>query len=137
MGGLDTLREVAVRSSEAGRLRVDVALLHRERAQLLETLGEIIVDMIDDQSFEDVPESVKQAYERIKDVDRRMRRDDSRVHHDDPRFHTPADARKHEPADDDLGDDVDQQTTVAEAAAPAESKAEPRTTTAARRVNHR
>lgn len=136
MGGLDTLREVAVRSSEAGRLRVDVALLHRERSQLLETLGEIIVGMIDDQSFEDVPESVKQAYERIKDVDKRMRRDDSRDHHDDPRFRAPADAGKHQPADDEPGDDSDHDPAVAEAAA-APPTAEPNPSATARRVNHR
>ena len=103
MVGLDTLREVAVRSTEAGRLRVDVALLQRERAQLLETLGEMIVGMIDDQSFEDVPESVKQTHARIKDVDQRIRRDDTRAH-DNASAH-----RGFEPeaADDYGSDDLD------------------------------
>jgi hypothetical protein len=107
MVGLDTLREVAVRSTEAGRLRVDVALLQRERAQLLETLGEMIVSMIDDQSFEDVPESVKQTYARIKDVDQRIRRDDTRVHDNASR------GRGFEPeaADDYGSDDLDGDST--------------------------
>lgn len=80
MVGLDTLREVAVRSTQTGRLRVDIALLQRERAQLLETLGEMIVSMIDDGSFEDVPESVQQTYERIKDVEGRIQSDDAKAH---------------------------------------------------------
>jgi hypothetical protein len=80
MVGLDTLREVAVRSTQTGRLRVDIALLQRERSQLLETLGEMVVAMIDDGSFEDVPESIKQAYDRIKDVDGRIKSDDAKAH---------------------------------------------------------
>ena len=80
MVGLDTLREVAVRSTQAGRLRVDIALLQRERSQLLETLGEMIVAMVDDGSFEDVPDSVKQAYDRIKDVEGRIQSDDAKAH---------------------------------------------------------
>jgi hypothetical protein len=80
MVGLDTLRQVAVRSTQTGRLRVDIALLQRERSQLLETLGEMIVAMIDDGSFVDIPESVKQAHDRIRDVEQRLKNDESRAH---------------------------------------------------------
>jgi hypothetical protein len=84
MVGLDTLREVAVRSTQAGRLRVDIALLSRERSQVLETLGEMIVRMIDAGEFEDIPESVKQAYDRIKEVEQRLQGDPGDEPHPDP-----------------------------------------------------
>src|SRR5262249_52979478 len=72
-----------------------------ERSQLLETLGEMIVSMIDDGSFEDVPESVKQAYARIKAVQQRLREDDGRAH--DNAYGAP---RGYEPeAASDYGDD--------------------------------
>lgn len=80
MVGFDTVREVVVRSTQAGRLRVDIALLQRERAQLLETLGEMVVGLIDDGTLGDPPESVRQAYDRIKDVESRLKNDAARAH---------------------------------------------------------
>lgn len=99
--GFSTLREVAVRSTQTGRLRVDIALLQRERSQILETLGEMVVALIDDGSFEDAPESVRQAVERIKDVEARIKNDTIRAH--DNAFGAP---RGYEPeAATDYGDD--------------------------------
>jgi hypothetical protein len=76
---LDTLREVVVRSSQTGRLRVDLALLAREKQQLLARLGTQLVRLMDEGSIE-VPEGLTRIYERIKDVDARMNADAGRAH---------------------------------------------------------
>ena len=128
MVGLDTMREVVVRSTQAGRLRVDIALLQRERSQLLETLGEMIVGMVDDGTFEDVPESVRQTVERIKDVEGRIKSDSARSH--DNAFGA---ARGFEPeAASDYGDEEADPEDV-EPAPPAKKKV----TANKRKVNHR
>ena len=148
MGGFDTLREVAVRSTQSGRLRVDIALLQRERSQLLESLGEMIVSMIDDGSFEDVPESVKQTYEHIKDVDSRIQSDDAKAH--DNAFGA---SRGYEPeaasdyGDHDLdassdgdagdGDDGDRPDTSFREKTSRRTTAKKRVTNGKRKVNHR
>ena len=77
--GLDTLREVAVRSRQSGRLRVDLALLAREKQQLLARLGASVVRLLDEDALE-VPENIKQIWQRVKDVDARMNMDAGRAH---------------------------------------------------------
>ena len=77
--GLDTLREVAVRSSQSGRLRVDLALLSREKQQLLARIGAQVVRLLDEDALE-VPENIKQIWQRVKDVDARMNADVGRAH---------------------------------------------------------
>ena len=77
--GLDTLREVVVRSSQSGRLRVDLALLQRERQQLLSSLGEQVAALIEEGTLE-VPEELRQAVERIRDVEGRIQSDSGRAH---------------------------------------------------------
>ena len=77
--GLDTLREVAVRSTQSGRLRVDLALLAREKQQLLARLGASVVRLLDEDALE-VPENIKQIWQRVKDVDARMNMDAGRAH---------------------------------------------------------
>ncbi len=72
--GFDTLREVVVRSSQAGRLRVDLALLARERRELLASIGEQVVAHVDENGLE-IPEEVRQLYDRVRDIDARMRAD--------------------------------------------------------------
>lgn len=72
--GFDTLREVVVRSSQAGRLRVDLALLARERRELLASIGEQVVALVDENGLE-IPEEVRQLYDRVRDIDARMRAD--------------------------------------------------------------
>ena len=76
--GLDTLREVVVRSSQTGRLRVDLALLARERQQLLARMGAQLVHLLDEGAIE-VPESLHQMWQRVKDVDARMTADAGRA----------------------------------------------------------
>jgi len=77
--GLGTLREVVVRSSQTGRLRVDLALLAREKQQLLARMGAQLGRLIDDGAIE-VPEALKQMWERVRDVDARMNMDAGRAH---------------------------------------------------------
>jgi hypothetical protein len=77
--GLDTLREVVVRSSQTGRLRVDLALLAREKQQLLARMGDEVVHLLDEGALE-VPEKLKQIWMRIKDVDARITADAGRAH---------------------------------------------------------
>ena len=101
MAGFDTVREVVVRSSQTGRLRVDIALLQKEKSQLLETLGELVVGLVDEGALEDVPESVRQTVERIKDVDGQIKNDSIKAH--DNAFGAP---RGYEPeAASDYGDE--------------------------------
>jgi hypothetical protein len=76
---LDTLREVVVSSSRTGRLRVDLALLAREKQQLLARLGEQVSQLLDEGKLE-VPEGVRQTYDRVKDVDARIKADAGRAH---------------------------------------------------------
>src|SRR5437762_1424321 len=109
MSGLGTTREVLLRSMQAGRLRVDIALLGKERSQLLETLGETVLKMIDEGAFPsegELPESVKQIVERVKDVEGRLKNDRIRAH--DNAFGAP---RGYEPeaATDYGNDDPDDQ----------------------------
>ncbi len=77
--GLDTLREVVVRSSQSGRLRVDLALLAREKQQLLARMGAELVRLMDEGAIE-VPERLRSMWERVKDVDARMSMDAGRAH---------------------------------------------------------
>ena len=101
MAGLDTVREVVGRSTQTGRLRLDIALLHKEKSQLLQTLGEIVVGLVDDGTWEDVPESVHQTIERITEVEGQIKNDSIKAH--DNAFGAP---RGYEPeAATDYGDE--------------------------------
>lgn len=77
--GLDTLREVVVRSSQSGRLRVDVALLQRERQQLLGDLGLHVAALVDSGKLE-LPEDAQAIYEQIRDLETRIQSDLGRIH---------------------------------------------------------
>jgi hypothetical protein len=104
--GLDTLREVVVRSSQSGRLRVDVALLQRERQQLLGDLGLHVAALVDSGKLE-LPEDAQALYEQIRDLETRIQSDLGRIH--DNAYGAP---RGYEPEagnfdDDDLLSDED------------------------------
>ena len=77
--GFGTLREVVVRSSQTGRLRVDLALLAREKTQLLARMGAQLGRLMDEGAVE-VPEALRQMWERVRDVDARMNMDAGRAH---------------------------------------------------------
>ncbi|MDB4964523.1 MAG: hypothetical protein JWN44_212 [Myxococcales bacterium] len=74
-----TLREVVVRSSQSGRLRVDLALLAREKQQLLARMGAEVVRLLDEDAVQ-LPENIERIWERIKDVDARLAADAGRAH---------------------------------------------------------
>jgi len=79
--GFETFREVVVRSSQTGRLRVDLALLGRERQQLLAQLGGQVARLLDDGELPwDVPDDVRVTYERLRDVEGRIKADSVKVH---------------------------------------------------------
>jgi hypothetical protein len=99
--GLGTLREVVVRSSQAGKLRVDLALLQREKQQLLAKLGAEVAALLDDGALE-VPEAVRQTYDRVRDVELRIQADTTRAY--DNAFGAP---RGYEPEAGNFIDDVD------------------------------
>jgi len=99
----DTLREVVVRSSQAGKLRVDLALLAREKQQLLARMGGELVRLLDEGSIQ-VPETLRRIYERVKDVDARMNADAGRAH--DNAFGAP---RGYEPEAGGYGDAEDEE----------------------------
>jgi hypothetical protein len=77
--GIDAMRDVVVRSSQTGRLRVDIALLHNERAQLLQQLGELAMRQMDEHGLDDENEAMHGFYEKIKDVEARMRSDTAKA----------------------------------------------------------
>jgi hypothetical protein len=95
----DTLREVVVRSSQEGRLRVDLALLAREKQQLLQRMGAVLTRLLDEEAIE-VPEPLRQIYERVKDVDARITHDAGRA--SDNAYGAP---RGYEPEAGGYGDD--------------------------------
>jgi hypothetical protein len=107
----DTLREVVVRSSQTGRLRVDLALLGREKQYLLARLGEQVAHLIDEGKLE-VPESARQTYDRVKDVDARIKADAGRTH--DNAYGAP---RGYEPEAGGYGDADEDAEAEAESAA--------------------
>lgn len=79
--GLDTLKEVVVRSSQEGRLRVDLALLAREKRELLEQLGAETLRLLDaGQVIEGGNADLDWLRDRIHDVESRMRASASRAH---------------------------------------------------------
>ena len=112
--GFETLREVVVRSSQTGRLRVDLALLGRERQQLLAQLGQQVARLIEDGSLQ-VPDDVRVTWERLHDVEGRIKADSVKVH--DNAFGA---ARGYEPEAyvSDTVDEEDELDEHAEVAAP-------------------
>lgn len=116
---LDTFREVVVRSSQQGKLRVDLALLAREKQQLLAQLGEQIVPLVESGTLA-VPDSVRYTCEQVRELDARMKADAGRVH--DNAFGAP---RGYEPEAGGYGaaeDDVLEETDVDEHAQMAQEK---------------
>jgi hypothetical protein len=112
--GFGTFREVVVRSSQTGRLRVDLALLGRERQQLLAELGLKVARLIENEELQ-VPDAVRLVFERLRDVESRIKADSVKVH--DNAFGA---ARGYEPeayVSDSL-DDEDELDEHAEVAAP-------------------
>ena len=103
--GLGTMKEVVVRSSQSGRIRIDVALLHRERDQLLVELGERVCACLDESDDGELPESLRELRalrERVREVEARARA--SAVRASDNAFGAP---RGFEPeAAVDYGDDL-------------------------------
>src|SRR4051812_21696154 len=100
--GFDTLKEVVVRSSQAGRLRVDLALYARQRAQLLQILGEQVCALIGEEQLE-VPDEVRALYDHVREIEQRMRADAVKAHDNAfgaPRGYEP-EAYEGEPEDQD------------------------------------
>jgi hypothetical protein len=76
--GLDTLRDVVVRSSQEGRLRVDLALYQRERRDLFGELGQAVVGLVEAGRLQ-LPDELAQIIARLRDVEERIRMDSARV----------------------------------------------------------
>ncbi|HEY7957564.1 MAG: hypothetical protein ACHQ17_02045 [Polyangia bacterium] len=100
-GGLDTLREVVVRSSQAGRLRVDLALLARQKQQLLATLGAEVIALADEGSLA-LPATLRQLADRVREVELRIQADSGKAH--DNAFGAP---RGYEPEAGNYEDELD------------------------------
>src|SRR4051794_688165 len=93
--GLDTLRDVVVRSSQEGRLRVDLALYQRERRDLLGELGQSVLGLVRASRLE-LPEELRALITRLGEIEERIAMDSARVH--DNAFGAP---RGYEPEADD------------------------------------
>jgi hypothetical protein len=74
-----TLRDLAVWSSHTGRLRVDLALLRRERDALQQQLGQQVAVLIGEGRLQ-VPGPVRETYDRIREIDARIRMGTVRMH---------------------------------------------------------
>jgi hypothetical protein len=108
--GIDSLREVVVRSSEEGRLRVDLALYQRERRDLLSELGHAVVGLIDAGRLA-VPDELMELVGRLRQVEERVRHDSARVH--DNAFGAPRGYEPEAAATDDHADDHDENDATA------------------------
>jgi len=108
--GLDSLREVVVRSSEEGRLRVDLALYQRERRDLLSELGHAVVGLIDAGRLA-VPDELMELVGRLRQVEERVRHDSARVH--DNAFGAPRGYEPEAAATDDHADEGHDDSTPA------------------------
>jgi hypothetical protein len=98
---LGTIREVAVRSTQAGYLRMDVALLHREWREELAALGAEVAALIKDGELQ-VPSHVRRIYDRIRELDVRIGAVSTKIH--DNAFGAP---RGYEPEAGNYEDDGD------------------------------
>jgi hypothetical protein len=107
----DTLREVVVRSSQSGRLRVDVALSQRERGQLLQMLGAKVAALVSAGQLA-LPEDAQVLYEQVRELEARIQSDFGRIH--DNAFGA---ARGYEPEayDDELDAEEDEHAQFATA----------------------
>jgi hypothetical protein len=76
--GIETLREVVVRSSQEGRLRIDLALYHRERRELFAEIGQTVVGLIDAGRLA-APDEVAELIARLRVVEERVQMDSARV----------------------------------------------------------
>jgi hypothetical protein len=100
--GLDTLRDVVVRSSQQGRLRVDLAIYQRERRDLFSELGQAVVGLVEAGRIA-LPPELMQIVVRLREVDERIRMDSARVHDNAfgaPRGYEP-EAGNYEPTQED------------------------------------
>ena len=77
--GLQTLREVVVASSQSGRLRVDLALLARERREVLAELGARVRDLAERGELT-LPESLGLLVEQLRDVEARLASSSGKAH---------------------------------------------------------
>lgn len=77
--GVSTVRDVALWSSRAGRLRVDLALLQRERDELHRELGQQLAVLIGDERIS-VPQPLRETYARLRAVEAHMRQNEVRLH---------------------------------------------------------
>jgi len=76
--GIDTLREVVVRSTQEGKVRVDLALYQRERRDLFAELGQAVAGLADAGRME-LPLELAQLVARLHDLAERIREDSARV----------------------------------------------------------
>ncbi|MEO6954079.1 MAG: hypothetical protein ABI321_19910 [Polyangia bacterium] len=110
--GIDTLRDVVVRSSQEGRLRVDLAVYQRERRDLFEEIGRAVVQLADAGRIE-LPESLSLTLVRLRQVDERIAMDGARM--SDNAFGAP---RGYEPEAGDYGSDDDSDSVAADDSRP-------------------
>ncbi len=67
--GFDTVREVVVRSSQSGRLRFDIAVLHNQRSQLLHHLGELVAQQLEEHDWNGASVEMRETFQRLQEVE--------------------------------------------------------------------
>lgn len=69
VGQLDEIKDVIVKSSHAGKARIDAAMLERERANRLQELGELVLSEGEEAAY---PPAWKEKIQEIKDLDEQI-----------------------------------------------------------------
>jgi len=99
---LDTLRNVVARSSQEGRLRVELAIYQRERRDLFAELGQAVAGLAEAGRLA-LPEELGPLVVRIREVEEHIRMDSARVHDNAfgaPRGYEPEAGNYDPPAED-------------------------------------
>ena len=122
--GMSTVRDVAMWSSHAGRLRVDLALMQRERDDLYRELGQQLTLLVSDGRLT-VPPPLRETYGRLRTVLAHMRQNEVRLH--DNAFGAPRGFEPEAAEDYDYGAietvDAPEEKVVDEGSTPRASKA--------------
>ena len=75
MFGVEAVKDVVVRSGQTGRLRLDIALLHNERVQLLQQLGERLLQQVEEHGYDELSAPLRELIEEVRDVEGRIKAD--------------------------------------------------------------
>ncbi len=74
------VKDVVVRTSQVGKIKLDASFLRRERDKLLLELGEAVFDRIDEGRLE-LPEGLGELVARVKELESKLARQEDEIAH--------------------------------------------------------